>query len=560
MIPAARRTTWQGNVGVPGGIPYRTTIYTTLPAGATVAQINSALAACPSNQVVQLSAGTYTLNGTINMQRNGVTLRGATNANGQATTILRVSGGLFQGIYVQSPAAYDWDTPIRANHVSWVGGYAQGSTTITVASTNMAGGAASVPVGRLIFMDQLNDTNTSAVSVGGGAPGTGLYTSLAQPNVGGDRYQQQVARVTAVNGNTLTITPPLHMPNWSASLQPQIWWEQANPVEGVGVEDIWIQGVDTSNYCTYGIEYYNTYGCWARNVRVTLSSRHIYVELGSRFEARHCWIERNPGSGPSNYGFAIYHSSGSLLEDNIANAVQTPLLLCGNSGCVFSYNYMTNFLSGSWMWTGVSFHGNHNNMNLFEGNNVNLWSADNQWGSSIYNTAFRNRFSGHDEADTASYINNQQAICVAATNRFQNVVGNVLGTTGVNTYYEDASACGHETCRIYLIGNLNSYCGGGYDPIAYSSLLRAVNWDSANNGIVAGGFTTNDLPASYYLSAKPAWFGNLRWPPIDPASPAYSMSRTNLPAGYRFIYGVDPASGQVGNLPPPPPNFRVVTN
>src|SRR5882672_7377302 len=65
VIPATRVAQWQGTVGVEGGIPNVTTIYTTLPSSATLAQINSAIAACPSNQVVMLSAGTYTLNSQI---------------------------------------------------------------------------------------------------------------------------------------------------------------------------------------------------------------------------------------------------------------------------------------------------------------------------------------------------------------------------------------------------------------------------------------------------------------------------------------------------------------
>ena len=38
------------------------------------------------------------------------------------------------------------------------------------------------------------------------------------------------------------------------------------------------------------------------------------------------------------------------------------------------------------------------------------------------------------------------------------------------------------------------------------------------------------------------------WPPFDPANPS-AASLTNIPAGYRFVYGVDPPSGPV-NQPP----------
>src|SRR5262245_63882672 len=81
--------TWEGRVGVAGGIPARTAVAQTLGPGATASQINSAIASCPADQVVMLSAGTYTAGGTIVVGRNNVTLRGAVDANGMPTTVLR---------------------------------------------------------------------------------------------------------------------------------------------------------------------------------------------------------------------------------------------------------------------------------------------------------------------------------------------------------------------------------------------------------------------------------------------------------------------------------------
>src|SRR2546422_6434693 len=61
-----------------GTIPNRTTICSTLTSSATAAQINSAIAACPSGQVVSLGAGTYSISGQIFFNnKSNVTLRGA---------------------------------------------------------------------------------------------------------------------------------------------------------------------------------------------------------------------------------------------------------------------------------------------------------------------------------------------------------------------------------------------------------------------------------------------------------------------------------------------------
>src|SRR6266404_8698252 len=46
------------NVGIAGGIPTVNTVYTSFSPGASAAQINAAIQACPSNQVVFLNAGT----------------------------------------------------------------------------------------------------------------------------------------------------------------------------------------------------------------------------------------------------------------------------------------------------------------------------------------------------------------------------------------------------------------------------------------------------------------------------------------------------------------------
>ena len=66
-IPSDRRTNWQGNVGVPGGIPNRTTIYQTISSSlgndSTNAQpaINGAVNSCPDNQVIKLPDGVFKL-------------------------------------------------------------------------------------------------------------------------------------------------------------------------------------------------------------------------------------------------------------------------------------------------------------------------------------------------------------------------------------------------------------------------------------------------------------------------------------------------------------------
>src|SRR6266404_5962741 len=71
ILDPSRAVDWS-QAGVGGGIPNRTTLCATLNPGATVTQINNALAACPANQVVFLNAGTYNLSGGSDFMAAGV--------------------------------------------------------------------------------------------------------------------------------------------------------------------------------------------------------------------------------------------------------------------------------------------------------------------------------------------------------------------------------------------------------------------------------------------------------------------------------------------------------
>src|SRR5437870_8184115 len=88
VLDPSRAIDWS-QAGVIGGIPNRTSICATLNSGATAAQINSAIAACPSGQVVFLNAGIYNLSAGIDFgSKSSVTIRGA----GADRTILKFIG------------------------------------------------------------------------------------------------------------------------------------------------------------------------------------------------------------------------------------------------------------------------------------------------------------------------------------------------------------------------------------------------------------------------------------------------------------------------------------
>lgn len=86
-----------------------------------------------------------------------------------------------------------------------------------------------------------------------------------------------------------------------------------------------------------------------------------------------------------------------------------------------------------------------------------------------------------------------------------------------------------------------------------ATTIRKGNWYVLTGNIPAGESLGGDtLPASYFRATKPSWFGDRPWPPYNSASPG-TPAIANIPAGYRYVYGVDPNSGPKS----PPQNVRI---
>jgi hypothetical protein len=84
---------------------------------------------------------------------------------------------------------------------------------------------------------------------------------------------------------------------------------------------------------------------------------------------------------------------------------------------------------------------------------------------------------------------------------------------------------------------------GGFqelDTDVAATLVRRVNYYYFYGNIPAGeALGADTFPNSLYLSGKPGWFHSLAWPPFDPRSPG-TPAYVQIPAGYRYVNGVDP--------------------
>ena len=267
ILDPARAIDWS-QAGVVGGVPARTTVCATLNPGATATQINAAITACPSGQVVSLTAGTYSISDDGVVMKSGVTLRGA----GADKTLLVFSTTNYcsnLSAAICFSGTNDWSggastQPGAANAADWTGGYGQGSTEITLSNVGSSG----ITVGQYIYLDQANDT----------APGADFFVcdeTMASCSLEGGnggrvingvlRSQVQIVKVTAVAGSTYTITPGLYSPNWRASQSPGAWWPTA-PIQNAGLEDLSVDATSSGGQMNVAI--YNANNDWVRGVRL----------------------------------------------------------------------------------------------------------------------------------------------------------------------------------------------------------------------------------------------------------------------------------------------------
>jgi hypothetical protein len=222
----------------------------------------------------------------------------------------------------------------------------------------------------------------------------------------------------------------------------------------------------------------------------------------------------------------------------------------GSTGTVFGYNYaVDNYyvsVSGNaadWQQEDAYHHQAGDNLNLWEGQIGSGFTADDIHGPSFMLTAFRNRWSGRDPAITLGLLKTQQTIGVSlfSFNRYLNLIGNVLGTAGYHTIYtwspsstSDPGSASSGDRSIFMTG----FSGGEgtlasglpNDMLVLPTLMRWGNYDTVNGTVrfvsaeVASGISpygnavpaSQTLPASFYLSSKPSWWGSMPWPAIGP--------------------------------------------
>ena len=567
IIDPSRAVSWQP--GIPGGVPSRTTICTTLNPVATASQINAAIASCPSGQVVYLNSGTYNLSGGIDFAgHNNVTLRGA----GPTTTVLAFTAGLGCGGPISDvcvEGSFNWNGGPQ-HTASWTGGYSAGSTQITLSSTS------GLSVGQVIILDQDNDgsdngqvfvCDTTSCSSEGGSPGRNCSNSKTVSGCTGgegvDRNQQEFKTVTAINGNTVTISPGLYMPNWRGSQNPGAFWATA-VISGSGVENLTIDHSKSNEVS--GTMFFNAYQCWMKNVRSIRGNRnHVWLQYSAEIVIRDSYFYGTINAENLSYGVEPWQSADLLVENNIFQSVTTPILVGNTSGSVFAYNYDINnyYINNTWQMPGPTWaHDAGVGMNLIESNQGTGFIEDAIHGTHNFSTVFRNQYSGLAPGELQQTV----PIILQSYSRYANLIGNVLGTPSYHNQYQSSSGAKESACdtSIYNLGWSTSECSNGApipaDPLVVSTLLRWGNYDVVNGSAqwntaeVPTGISaysnavpgSHNLPNSFYLSGQPSWWGSAPWPAIGPdvtggtgpGGHAYNIPAQLCYAGGTFTGGI----------------------
>ncbi len=562
LLPPDRLTVW--NPGVSGGIPNRTTVCATVNASAygngasdATAGIQAAVDGCPAGQVVQLSAGVFTINGGNIVQiGKGITLRGA----GPTQTTLQKTDGAKPGqeatgpnpspLVLIGPARWDNNNERSTNLTADA---AKGAYSINVSS------AAGFSAGQIVLLDELSGAGWQTDPAGRGqiwaSPDFRVVWQRHNPAQGTDdpfpdaatwfsrpdRPTNEIKQIDHISGNTVFFNTPVHI-SYRSSHTAQLTAFSYAHTQNAGVENLTVIGGDNGN-----IRFQWAANCWAKNIENTVwHDEGFALERSFRVEIRESYVHDAAWAQPGGAGYAISFSDGTseILVENSIIFKANKVMVARSSGAesVFGYNYADDgYINTNTNWIEVGLNASHMvgpHHVLFEGNYGFNWDSDKTHGNAIYHTVFRNHLRGirRDFGDAGGSNGPKRCAGAAYYSYWHSFVGNVMGAAGQMSgwVYESGNM---DTPAIYLLG-WDDWAPYPTDAQVRATTIRHGNFDYVTNSVKWDPSISNQtLPSSLYLSAKPAFFSSgsgYVWPWVDPTG---STKLYTLPAKARFDAG-----------------------
>ena len=277
---------------------------------------------------------------------------------------------------------------------------------------------------------------------------------------------------------------------------------------------------------------------WIRNVETErVDGVHVALVGAYRFVLRDSYAHhsRKYAYGGGSYGYSLeWQASDNLVENNIVYYMNKPIQFrSSGGGNVVAYNYVDDSWSqpdmmGKFWFQELSIdsHCSFPHMELVEGNYAPHMGVAATWGNAGYLTYFRNHASSQFRTITTPY-GNVEAIQLDARVLATNVVGNVLGKPGLAGARYETATCGdvrrpgalHLPLELRLRARLLQVPGGlGFTGHRHPPSPRQLR-PRDGPGPVGWEESVRSLPASLYLSEKPAFFGSAPWPWVDPLGP-----------------------------------------
>jgi hypothetical protein len=559
LIPPTSLTTWAPGVR---DIPMRTKVCATVEAATyrngrdeASAGIQAAINACPEGQVVRLSAGVFTVNDHVRIGK-GITLRGA----GPGVTTLQKTNQSAEQEQILIVGPSRWPKIDGTTAVDLTEDAVKGAMSVTVED------ASGFAPGQFVKLDEDDYTTatwmTAPARIAGAARRTlatdRIVWPIRNPSIQGDlpvpgglswhsragRPLAEIKEVTAVSGKTITFSTPVHITYTTEKLAQLVRYSGADHrhVRDAGVEDLTLTGGSDGNLSFSAAAY-----SWAKNIECTrYGNPCVDITQSFRLEIRDSLIEDTIHPYPGGGGYALSLQQGTsevLIENNIVlGANKVIVMRSAGAGSVVGYNYMDNAFIGNYPgWMEVGLNGSHmvgSHHVLFEGNQSFNYDSDDTWGGSLAMTVFRNHLTGRRRDFPND--DNVRTVGLMFGSWWHTFAGNVLGEEGrmEGWIYEDPGdgSLGHTTSNwgkqftIWKLGYAPGAWDQAPDPKVRSTVTREGNFDYVTNS-VKWDHEPQALPASLYLTEKPAFFGDRPWPWVDPIG---STKLWTLPARERY--------------------------
>ena len=386
------------------------------------------------------------------------------------------------------------------------------------------------------------------------------------------RSQEEVVVATAISGSgpyTVTISHPLMHPNWSSAQSPQAYWGTST-ITSAGVENLMMDVSAVSASC---VVMQTAYRVWATGVACsTANFFHILEYIVSNTLVGNSYFYWTKNAGTESYGVGSAGAvANSLYENNIVQGVVDPLNVDGScAGCVFAYNFSVNDYDNAidYLFASSPMHGGSTDYILEEGNIGAAMYQDMTHGPHFLDTLFRNYWTGYESNNGTMPLYSTIPVGVGAFSRYNNYLGNVLGTAGYHTVYEcvPSSATEH-----YCSTDAGSYPGSVHIWDVGFSNLAQIDYDNAPA-------TPNDLLTvsslfrygNYDVVHRTVQWNSAEVPASDPNFPNAVPASNSFPSSfYNGVTGAFPNCGSglsfwknptTESCPPYPPIGPDVTN